>query len=157
MNILLGVLAISGIISWYGPEQVASNIPYNTNTCAHRTLPFGTQVRVTVGNRSVVCLVNDRGPYVAGRIIDLSRGSASQLGILEQGVASGQVEVVSQTSQPSSWVGHLFQKHVVEKPRVQSHSKPSKHHGTIPQHQRPHHLTKTPSAWQETLRNLHST
>ena len=48
---------------------------------AHRTLPFGTRVRVTYGARSVVVRINDRGPFIAGRAIDLSRGAARAIGL----------------------------------------------------------------------------
>lgn len=58
-------------------------------TAAHKTLPFGTRVRVThLGSgRSVEVLINDRGPYVGGRIIDLSKGAASAIGMTDQGIA----------------------------------------------------------------------
>lgn len=69
---------------------------HDSMTCAHRTFPFGTLLKVTCeGNgRSVVVRVNDRGPFVRGRIIDLSWGAARELGILSQGVASVTVERV---------------------------------------------------------------
>lgn len=79
----------SGVASWYGGKfhgrQTASGEIYNQNalTAAHRSLPFGTKVRVTnaaTGN-SVVVRINDRGPFVGGRVIDLSRAAASELGI----------------------------------------------------------------------------
>jgi rare lipoprotein A len=65
-------------------------------TAAHRTLPFGTRVRVThLGNRrSVVVTVVDRGPFVRGRIIDLSRRAARELGILRAGIARVRIERV---------------------------------------------------------------
>ncbi|WP_343232350.1 septal ring lytic transglycosylase RlpA family protein [Microvirga terricola] len=79
----------AGQASWYGPgfqgRRTASGERFNTNdlTAAHRTLPFGT--RVLVKNRqtgqSVVVRINDRGPYVHGRVIDLSRASAQAIGI----------------------------------------------------------------------------
>lgn len=78
----------SGIASWYGGKfhgrKTASGETYNQNalTAAHRTLPFGTRVRVTGANgKSVVVRINDRGPFVGGRIIDLSRAAANSLGI----------------------------------------------------------------------------
>ena len=57
-------------------------------TCAHRTLPFGTYLRVTnqSNGRSVVVRVNDRGPFIAGRVVDLSKAAATQLGMLNKGV-----------------------------------------------------------------------
>lgn len=64
-------------------------------TAAHRTLPFGTKVRVTNlrNGRSVVVRINDRGPFIKGRSIDLSRGAATVIGMLGQGVAPVRVAV----------------------------------------------------------------
>ena len=81
-----------GMASYYWqPQRVASGGWFNPNamTAAHKSLPFGTRVRVThVGNgRSVDVTINDRGPYVAGRIIDLSRAAASAINMTGQGVA----------------------------------------------------------------------
>jgi rare lipoprotein A len=74
---------------WEG-SRVATGARYNPDglTAAHRTLPFGTQLRVTdlITNRSVVVTVNDRGPFVAGRVLDLSRGAARVLGMIDRGV-----------------------------------------------------------------------
>ncbi|MNY60557.1 RlpA-like protein precursor [compost metagenome] len=63
-------------------------------TAAHRSLPFGSRVRVTNlhNQRSVVVRINDRGPYARGRIIDLSRAAAERLGMLRSGVAPVRVE-----------------------------------------------------------------
>src|SRR5262245_1437277 len=82
----------SGMASYYWQGQrVASGGWFNPNamTAAHKTLPFGTRVRVTHAGsgRSVDVVINDRGPYVAGRIIDLSRAAASVIGMTGQGVA----------------------------------------------------------------------
>lgn len=88
-----------GIASWYGPGFVgsptASGAPYDPErlTCAHKTLPLGTVVRVTRGPLVTACLVNDRGPFVAGRIIDLSRAGSRALGF--DGVAQVAVEVLA--------------------------------------------------------------
>ena len=89
----------SGMASYYWQgQQVASGGRFNPNgmTAAHRTLPFGTKVRVTHARtgRSVVVTINDRGPFIKGRVIDLSRGAASALGIISAGVASVQLAVV---------------------------------------------------------------
>jgi len=67
---------------------------HDSMTCAHRTYPFGTLLNVThLGNgRSVVVRVNDRGPFVRGRIIDLSHGAARELGMIRQGIADVLVE-----------------------------------------------------------------
>ena len=69
-------------------------IHHDSLTCAHRTYPFGTLLNVThLGNgRSVVVRVNDRGPFVRGRIIDLSHGAARELGMIRQGIADVLVE-----------------------------------------------------------------
>jgi rare lipoprotein A len=81
-----------GVASFYWqPQRVASGGWFNPNamTAAHRSLPFGTRVRVThLGNgRSVEVRINDRGPYIAGRIIDLSRAAAGVIGMTGQGIA----------------------------------------------------------------------
>ncbi|GEP02417.1 lipoprotein A [Methylobacterium oxalidis] len=78
--------AQSGAASWYGSgSRTANGERFNPNglTAAHRSLPFGTRVRVADARtgRSVVVRINDRGPFVRGRIIDLSRGSARALGM----------------------------------------------------------------------------
>lgn len=56
-------------------------------TTAHRKLPFGTKLKVTYGNKSVVVRVNDRGPFIKGRILDLSKAAAQQLGFIRKGHA----------------------------------------------------------------------
>ncbi len=65
-------------------------------TCAHRTLPFGTYLRVTNRNngRSVIVRVNDRGPFIAGREVDLSKAAATQLGMLKEGIVRVDVKEV---------------------------------------------------------------
>ncbi len=91
-----------GMASWYGPgfhgRLTANGERYNQNglTAAHKTLPFGTQVRVTNLNngRSVIVRINDRGPFVRGRVIDLSRGAASVIGLVNSGVAPVQLEIL---------------------------------------------------------------
>ena len=88
-----------GMASYYWePQALASGGRFNPNalTAAHKTLPFGTRVRVThLGNgRSVEVKINDRGPYVAGRIIDLSKAAAGVIGMTAQGVARVAVEVL---------------------------------------------------------------
>jgi rare lipoprotein A len=93
----------TGVASYYGGRfhgrLTASGVRFNQNemTAAHRTLPFGTRVRVThLGSgRSVDVRINDRGPYVGGRIIDLSQGAAGVLGMHHQGVARVKVTVLS--------------------------------------------------------------
>jgi rare lipoprotein A len=78
-----------GVASWYGPgfhgKKTANGERFNTNdlTAAHKTLPFGTQLRVTNERtgKSVVVRINDRGPYAHGRVIDLSKAAAQAVGI----------------------------------------------------------------------------
>lgn len=85
----------SGVASWYGKKfhgrKTASGEKYNQNamTAAHKTLPFGTRVRVTnlENKKSVSVVVNDRGPFVKGRIIDVSRAAAKKLGMVNSGIA----------------------------------------------------------------------
>jgi len=89
----------SGMGSYYWqPQRVASGGWFNPNamTAAHKTLPFGTKVRVTNRNngRSVVVTINDRGPYIKGRIIDLSKAAAKQVGMTASGVAPVSVTVL---------------------------------------------------------------
>ncbi len=79
-------IAHAEIASWYGRESgpsTASGERFDPNamTAAHRTLPFGTRVRVCRAGRCVVVRVNDRGPFVRGRDIDLSQGAAALIGI----------------------------------------------------------------------------
>ncbi len=90
---------MSGMASYYWQgQQVASGGRFNPEgmTAAHKTLPFGTKVRVTNRNngRSVVVTINDRGPFIKGRIIDLSRGAARIVGMTGSGVAPVSVSVI---------------------------------------------------------------
>lgn len=93
-----------GDASYYADQFVgrttASGDAYDPEalTAAHRTLPFGTLVRVTrlSDGSSVVVRVNDRGPFVRGRIIDVSHAAAQELGMMEEGVVSVSVEVVGE-------------------------------------------------------------
>ena len=92
----------TGVASWYGEayhgRPTASGERFNMNdyTAAHRTLPFGTRVEVKnmKNRRTVVVRINDRGPYVRGRVIDLSRAAATKLEIMRDGVATVQLTVV---------------------------------------------------------------
>ena len=73
--------AESGLASYYGGRGHASEM-----TCAHRTRPFGSMVTVTHAGHTIHCRVNDRGPFVRGRIIDLSMSAARALGMMQSGV-----------------------------------------------------------------------
>ena len=95
-----GGRTFSGIASFYGNEsghKTASGQRFNQEamTAAHRSLPFGTRLRVTHGGRSVVVTVNDRGPFVRGRVLDLSTGAARAIGLTGAGVGHVTAEVVS--------------------------------------------------------------
>jgi rare lipoprotein A len=77
--------------SWYGQEsgsRTANGERFTGNdmTAAHRSLPFNTKLRVTYKGRSVVVRVNDRGPYIKGRGLDLSKAAAKKLGLIPAGV-----------------------------------------------------------------------
>jgi rare lipoprotein A (peptidoglycan hydrolase) len=92
---------ITGTASWYGPGFVgnptASGAPYDPErlTCANKELPLGTVVRVSANGRAVSCLVNDRGPYVGDRVLDMSRAGSRALGY--DGLASVVIEVLAAT------------------------------------------------------------
>jgi len=90
----------SGLASHYSNEsgsRTASGARFDDRlpTAAHRCLPFGTKLRVSRGGRSVVVTVNDRGPFVRGRVLDLALAPARELGLLGPGVAHVDVEVVN--------------------------------------------------------------
>ena len=97
-----GAQSLEGQASWYGPgfhgRQTANGETFNQNalTAAHPSLPFGTEVRVTYAStgESVVVRINDRGPYAHGRVIDLSREAADEIGLLNAGVGEVRLEVV---------------------------------------------------------------
>lgn len=103
-----GAIIGSGIASWYGPnfhgKLTANGERYNMNdyTAAHKTLPFNTVVRVdnVENGKSVVVRINDRGPYIANRIIDLSRKAAQQIDMIGKGTASVRLMVVREGDRP---------------------------------------------------------
>jgi len=86
-----------GLATWYGVGKgTASGEPFDPNamTAAHKTLPFGTLVRVTYKGKSVVVRINDRGPYGAGRVIDLTSAAAAVIGLKSAGVGYVTCEIV---------------------------------------------------------------
>jgi peptidoglycan lytic transglycosylase len=88
-----------GVASFYNEDEwTASGERFNTHamTAAHPTLPFGTRLRVTnvTNGRSVVVRINDRGPYVPGRVVDLSESAAESLGMVERGVVKVKLDVM---------------------------------------------------------------
>ena len=96
-----------GVASYYGAwhrgRETASGVPFDDRklTAAHRTLPLGTRVQVTnlKNGRSVVVKINDRGPYVRHRLIDLSAAAARVLGFTHRGVAPVKVRVVAPSAE----------------------------------------------------------
>ena len=88
----------TGIASWYRDHRTASGERFSSfkKTAAHRTLPFGTMVRVTNlrNGRSVIVRINDRGPYVRGRVIDLSHAGAKEIGLTASGIAKVRLDLV---------------------------------------------------------------
>lgn len=92
----------TGVASWYGPgfhgKQTSSGAVYDQHglTAAHRTLPLGTTARVTnlTTGRSVEVLINDRGPFVGDRVIDLSYGAACRLDMIGPGTATVRIDVL---------------------------------------------------------------
>ena len=100
---------VRGIASWYGPQfhglRTATGEPYDmfAMTAAHKTLPLPCYARVTnlANGRSVVVRINDRGPFVGDRIIDLSYTAAAKLGMIRNGTAFVQVETLSPAATPA--------------------------------------------------------
>jgi rare lipoprotein A len=94
------VSSSTGMASYYVMgSTTASGAPYHKNglSAAHRTYKFGTKLRVTnlKNKKSVIVVVNDRGPFVKGRIIDLSLGAAKAIGMIGSGTARVQIEKLS--------------------------------------------------------------
>jgi rare lipoprotein A len=91
----------TGMASFYAKRATGSRtasgerLHHDSMTCAHRTHPFGTLLKVTNldNNKQVVVRVNDRGPFVRGRIIDLSWGAANEIGMIGKGIAKVNVEL----------------------------------------------------------------
>jgi rare lipoprotein A len=87
-----------GIASFYKfDSKTASGEQFNPSelTAAHRTLPFGTRLRVTnlATGQSVTVRVNDRGPFIPGRVVDVSRAAAEELGMIDRGITKVKLEV----------------------------------------------------------------
>lgn len=99
-----------GIASWYGPgfegRPTASGEVFDPGqlTAAHRTLPFGTRLRVVhvASGREVVVRINDRGPFIRGRVIDLSRAAAQRLNMIAEGTARVRLHVIEIQQDPLS-------------------------------------------------------
>ncbi|MCB9992438.1 MAG: septal ring lytic transglycosylase RlpA family protein [Hyphomicrobiaceae bacterium] len=101
-SVALAATYQQGTASWYGPgfngQRTANGETFNMNslTAAHKSLPFGTRVKVTNlrNGKSVTVRINDRGPYAHGRIIDLSKAAAQDIGMIGSGTAQVKLEIV---------------------------------------------------------------
>jgi rare lipoprotein A len=95
------------------PTASGERYKHSKLTAAHKTLPFGTKVKVTnlSNNQSVEVTINDRGPYVENRVIDLSKSAAEQLGFVNQGIADVKVEVIDagdgKSAAPVETISHV--------------------------------------------------
>lgn len=107
LNIIIALVLYSttvfgqvGMASWYGAENSKSStgkrLIRNKPAVAHKTLPFGTKVKVTCikSKKTVIAVVDDRGPYTKNRIIDLNRTAAVKLGMIKDGVTKVKIEIV---------------------------------------------------------------
>jgi len=101
-GVLVSPTIVDGVASYYGREhhgkKTANGEIFDMNklTAAHRSLPFGSQVKVTnlSNQRSVIVRINDRGPYYQGRIIDLSQAAAERLEMVQAGITKVKLEVL---------------------------------------------------------------
>jgi rare lipoprotein A len=127
--------SMRGVASWYGNEfhnrKTASGVLFDTHAmmAAHRTLPFGTKVRVTnlANHKSCVVEITDRGPFSHHRIIDLSYAAAEELGMRESGIAKVQLEVIGATPPLASQeLSFVMQSPATDRlaPMVLSYAKP---------------------------------
>lgn len=111
----------TGIASWYRDKRTASGERFSGTALAgaHKKLPFGTKVRVIdlKTNKSIIIRINDRGPYIRGRIIDLTVGAARQLGMYDRGIAKVRIEVLKE-------IPILTKPNLHEKPASKSKTKP---------------------------------
>jgi rare lipoprotein A len=95
------------------PTASGEKYKHTKLTAAHKTLPFGTKVKITnlANNESVEVIINDRGPYVEGRIVDVSKSAAEKLGFVNQGLAEVRLEVLDagdgKTSDPERTIDHV--------------------------------------------------
>lgn len=95
------------------PTASGEKYKHNKLTAAHKSLPFGTKIRVTnlANDQSVEVVINDRGPYVENRIIDLSKSAAGKLGFINQGLADVKIEVIDagdgKRSDPAKSIDHV--------------------------------------------------
>lgn len=129
-----------GEASWYGDQFhgciTTSGEQYNMNkfTAAHRTLEFGTLVRVTnlKCDKSVVVMINDRGPWVPGRVIDLSHAAAQKIEMVDDGIARVRLDVIDRQTGLASWYGRKFHGRPTASGEVYNMNKLTAAHGLLP-------------------------
>ena len=134
-----GARTTTTVASWYGPgfngRRTSNGEIYNQHqlTAASRTLPLGSTVRVTnlATGRSTIVRINDRGPYVRGRGIDLSRAAADEVGLTHAGVARVRLTRLDATASsvpepPEEWSGNVRVRHRYPSHRYRYHA--SSHH-----------------------------
>ena len=118
----------SGKASYYANSlhgrKMSNGQPYDRNrlTCAHRTLPFGTKIKVTnpANGKEVIVEVTDRGPYAHGRVIDLSYAAAKEIGMVAAGVASIRLEVLPPgVTLPYASDGNVFDTTIFDTPTIE--------------------------------------
>lgn len=111
----------TGMASWYRDRRTASGERFSGTAlaAAHKKLPFGTMVRVVdlKTNKSIIVRINDRGPYIRGRIIDLTVGAARQLGMYERGIARVRMDVLKE-------IPILAKPNIHEKPAAKTKANP---------------------------------
>jgi rare lipoprotein A len=98
------------------PTASGEKYKHNKLTGAHKTLPFGTKVRITnlANDKSVEVIINDRGPYVEGRIIDLSKAAAEELGFLNSGLTDVKLEIIDPGNGKVSDIGRTIDQVTVD-------------------------------------------
>ncbi len=117
-----------GYASWYGGKfhgrSTASGEIFNTDdfTAAHRTLPFGTRVKVTnlENGKSTIVRINDRGPFIRGRIIDLSRAAAETIDMMHAGVVKVRIEVVETPEKEKPEAGKIVMEKSISAPDAEA-------------------------------------
>lgn len=132
----------TGTASWYGPgfhgRLMANGQRFNqmAPVVAHRTLPFGTKVKVTNTRtgRSAIATVTDRGPFVGNRVIDVSKGIAMQIGMLHSGTAPVQIKVLHKPAKSITYHGSVKPKIVTKKKFKQRKNFVAKKHKQVKKH-----------------------
>jgi len=128
MAISMYAQTYTGKASYYGPgfhgRKCANGQVFDMNklTCAHKTLPFGTKLKVTnlKNGKSTVVEVTDRGPYVKGRIIDLSKAAAQKIDMVAAGVVNVEIEIVQPEPEKPKQMMTKYQPESDDSPQIES-------------------------------------